>query len=289
MHLRELYKNKKNVFSFEVFPPKKDYELSSLYETIVELKKLKPDFVSVTYGAGGGTREKTIEIASFIKNKLNIESLAHFTCVNSTKEEIKSVLDLLSKNKINNILALRGDPPAGENRFRQTIGGFNNASELVQFIKESNDWSIFVAGYPEGHPDSKSLDEDIRYLKLKVDKGADVIITQLFLNNDHFYRFRDKAVEVGINIPIIPGIFPILNFKSIQKMTTLSNATIPENLYKKLEKVQNSQDDTEKIGIEYAIGQSLDLLKNDVQGLHFYTMNKSKQIEKIINEINKNR
>lgn len=285
MLLREIYAKNKIVKSFELFPPKKELEFNKLYETIDDLKSLNPDFVSVTYGAGGGTRDKTVEIASTIKNKMGIETVAHFTCVNSSKEDIKTVLDQLKNNNIKNILALRGDPPLNQENITKKVGGFEYASDLVKFIKSYGDWSIAVAGYPESHPDSKNLDEDINFLKNKVDNGADLIITQLFFDNNAYYKFRDKAVKKGIKIPIIPGIIPILNFKAIQKIISLSNATIPQDLYKKLEKVQDSQEETEKIGINYAIQQIDDLLKNEVKGIHFYTMNKSSQIKEIFNAL----
>jgi len=284
MFLKDIYNSKKYVISFEVFPPKKDYEVDTLYETIRELKVLNPDFVSVTYGAGGGTRDKTVEISSKIKNEFNIETMAHFTCINSDKDFINKVLNDLEMNNINNILALRGDPPINSEN-KDYYGDFKYAYELVDFIKSKKKWSIAVAGYPTGHPDAASYDNDINYLKLKVDSGADVIITQLFFDNNEFYRFRDAALKKSINKPIIPGVFPILNYKTIKKITSLSNAKIPKSLLDKLEKFQDKNEEVEKIGIEYAIKQSEDLLKSNVNGLHFYTMNKSAQIKNIINNL----
>ena len=212
MYLRDIYSKNKTIMSFEIFPPKNEYDISKLFDTVEDLKSLSPDFVSVTYGAGGGTREKTVDIASNIKNKMNIESVAHFTCVNSSREDILNVLGLLRRNNIKNILALRGDPPKGEEDKTKVIGGFDYAYELIRFIREHGDWSIAVAGYPERHPKAKSLEADIDNLKLKVDSGADLIITQLFLDNSLFYKFRDMTAKKSINAPIVPGIFPILNF-----------------------------------------------------------------------------
>ena len=208
-----------------------------------------------------------------------------FTCVNSTENEISQTLKKLKQNNIKNILALRGDPPANQKNFTKKINGFEYASDLIKFIKKNNNWSIAAAGYPEAHQDAKNLNEDIDYLKLKVDSGADIIITQMFFNNDYFYKFRDIAESKGITIPIIPGIFPILNFQAIKKITSLCGATLPKKLYKNLEQAQNNTEDTEKIGIEYAIEQSNNLLDNGIPGLHFYTMNKSSQIKQIIQEI----
>ncbi len=285
MYIRDIFKTGKKIKSFEIFPPKQDFDVSKLFLTINELKELNPDFVSVTYGAGGGTRDKTVDIASKIKNQINIEAVAHFTCVNSSKDDIISVLNKLKMNNIQNILALRGDPPSGQKNFTETIGGFKYAYQLVEFIKQLDNYSIIVAGYPTCHPDSSGLDEDIKYLKLKVDMGADLIITQLFFENETFYRFREMAYKRGIKVPIVPGIIPILNFNAIKKMISLSNARIPDTLYKKLEKVKDFPEEIEKIGIDFAITQSLDLFKNGVPGLHLYTMNKSREIKKIFEGI----
>lgn len=285
MFIGDIYKNKDFVVSFEVFPPKKDNNISKLIDTVREIKKLNPDFVSVTYGAGGGTRDKTVKIASTIKNDINIEVMAHLTCVNSTKESITSILSELKKNNIKNILALRGDPPQDLNNTTAFNGDFKFASDLVSFIKNDDNWSIGVAGYPEVHRQAASLDEDVRMLKKKIDNGGDFVITQLFFDNSNYYRFIDEINKKNITVPIIPGIFPILNFKAIKRTTELSGATIPKELFDKLEQHKDSIEDTEKIGVEYAIKQSEDLLKNGVHGLHFYTMNKSKQITTIYNAL----
>jgi len=285
MYLRDIYNNNKIVKSFEVFPPKKEYDVTKLYETIKDLKPVNPDFVSVTYGAGGTTRDRTVEIASYIKNNLNIEVVAHFTCVNTSKEQIITVLDDLKEKNIKNILALRGDPPQDQSFYNESFNDFKYAYKLVEFIKKYNDWSIAVAGYPEGHQESKSLEDDINYLKLKVDSGADLIITQLFFDNNDFYRFRDLAVKKGINVPIVPGIFPILNYNAITKITSLCGAKIPFKLNEKLDANKDFKDEIEKIGIEYAVNQINDLLKNNLPGIHFYTMNKSLQIKEIFNQL----
>jgi methylenetetrahydrofolate reductase (NADPH) len=285
MKLNEIYRQNKLIKSFEIFPPKADYDILNLYNTIEDLKLLNPDFVSVTYGAGGGTRNKTVEIASYIKNKIGIETVAHLTCVNSSKDDIANVLISLKENNIKNILALRGDPPLGTTNITESLGGFKYAYQLIEFIKSQGDWSIAVAGYPEGHNESKSFEENIEYLKLKVDRGADLIISQLFFNNEDFYRFRDEAVKKGINIPIIPGIFPILNFNAIKKIASLCGAKIPHDLLNKLENSKDSAVETEKIGIEYATKQTADLIKNGVKGIHFYSMNKSRQIKLIFDNI----
>jgi methylenetetrahydrofolate reductase (NADPH) len=285
MKIRELLQDNKRTLSFEVFPPKREGNIESLYLAIKELITLTPSFVSVTYGAGGSTRDKTVEIASKIKNDFGQEVLAHLTCVQSTQDDVAEILGDLKEHNIENILALRGDPPQDEDVFLKVEGGFGYANELVEFIHSHDQFSIGVAGYPEGHIEAPNLDTDIVNLKRKVKAGADFVITQICFENDSIYRFRDMALSLGIEAPIIAGIFPIFNFKQIQKMTTLCGATIPSNLQKSLTKVSEKNEEVEKYGIEYAIRQSEDLLKNDISGLHFYSMNKSSHVIKIVKEL----
>lgn len=285
MKIRELLKDDKRTLSFEFFPPKREGNIESLYLAIKELITLTPSFVSVTYGAGGSTRDKTVEIASKIKNDFEQEVLAHLTCVQSTRDDIAEILGDLKEHNIENILALRGDPPEDEEVFLKVEGGFGYANELVEFIHSHDQYSIGVAGYPEGHIEAPNLDIDIVNLKRKVDAGADFIITQICFENDNIYRFRDMALALGIDTPIIAGIFPVFNFKQIQKMTTLCGATIPSKLESSLLRVSDKSEEVEKYGIEYAIRQSEDLLKNDISGLHFYSMNKSSHVIKIVEEL----
>jgi 5,10-methylenetetrahydrofolate reductase, prokaryotic form len=260
-----------------------------LYSVIEELVKLNPHFISVTFGAGGSTRDMTIEIASKIKNHTGTEVLAHLTCVQATKDDTAGILDDFKKENIKNILALRGDPPKGENVFVKTEGGFGYANELVEFVKAYDDFSIGVAGYPECHIEAPNPDADITNLKRKVDAGGDFIITQLFFDNDDFYRFRDKAVSRKIAVPIIPGIFPIFNYAQISKIASLCGAKIPSRLHDKIYKVRERSEEVEKYGTEYAIRQSQDLLENDVSGLHFYSMNRSQHVMQIVRELSLNR
>jgi methylenetetrahydrofolate reductase (NADPH) len=285
MKIKNMLLNDNFTLSFEVFPPKREGSLERLYMTIQQLVTLKPHFISVTYGAGGSTRDKTVEIASTIKNKLGMEVLAHLTCVQATAEDIAGVLNDLKNENIENVLALRGDPPQEENAFTRTTGGLSYANELVQFIKAHDDFSIGVAGYPEGHIEAPDLDTDIANLKRKVDAGADFIITQLFFNNDDFYRFRERVIAQKITAPIIAGIFPIFNYKQVAKMVALSGAKIPSRLHDKIYKVSDKKEEVEKYGIEHAIVQSEHLLENDVSGLHFYCMNKSDHIIQIVGEL----
>jgi len=283
--IRDIFAKGGFTLSFEVFPPKREGSIEELYEVIETLKEWDPSFISVTYGAGGSTREKTVEIASTIKNELGAEVLTHLTCVQSTRDDIEDILDELKGKGIENILALRGDPPEGTSRFVRTEDGFGYASELVEFIGSRGEFSIGVAGYPEGHIEAPSLAEDLINLKRKVDAGADFITTQLFFNNEDFYRFRDDAKDLGIDIPIIPGIFPIFNYKQIDKMTSMCGAKVPPRFHDKLRRVSSRNEEVEKYGIEHAILQTEDLLDNDVSGLHFYSMNRSSHVIRILSEL----
>ena len=286
MLIRDLFGQKKRTLSFEVFPPVREGNLESLFKTVAELKELKPDFISVTYGAGGGTRDKTIEIASRVKSEFGSEALAHLTCVAATRDDIARIVEDMKEQNIENILALRGDPPKGEEKFVRPAGGFGFANELVSFIRGLNGFCIGVAGYPEGHPEASSFEDDLKNLKRKVDAGADFIVTQLFFNNDDFYRFRDRALALKISVPIIPGIFPILNYKQVLRITELCGAKIPSALGEKLCWLKDKPEDVEKYGIEYAQGQAYDLIRNEVHGLHICTMNQSRAARKIVRELN---
>ncbi len=285
MYIRDFYKKKKFVLSCEVFPPKTSDDVDKLYKTIEDLRVINPDYVSVTYGAGGSTREKTVEIASFIKNNIGVEVMAHLTCVNSTKEDIANVLAGLKEKNIDNVLALRGDPPQGQTNFTKQIGGFGYASELVEFIRKTVDMGIGVAGYPEKHPEAVDYKIDLDYLVKKVEKGADFIVSQLFFENDDFFRFRDDLRKKGVKIPVIPGVFPILSYKTIKKISSLCGAVLPEKLNAKMEKVQDDNAQVEKYGIEHAIKQTEDLIRRGVEGVHLYSMNKSSQIIEIYDAV----
>lgn len=271
--------------SFEVFPPVRDGNLEALYRAIRELKDLRPDFISVTYGAGGSTRDMSIEIASRVKNECGQEVLAHLTCVESKKEDIAGILDDFRREGIENILALRGDPPKGEKFFSRTPGGFGYANELVEFIRTRGDFCIGVAGYPEGHGEAPGLEEDVINLRRKVDAGADFIITQLFLDNGDFYRFRDLASARGINVPIIPGVFPVLSVKQIPRIVSLGVVKIPKELKRKMSELAEKPEEMGKYGIDYAIRQAQDLIRNDVSGLHLYSMNRSGPVISIVSGI----
>ena len=287
MKIGDILKQVNTNISFEFFPPKNKEGEKQLFSTIKELEPLKPTFVSVTYGAGGSTRDRTRNIVKKIHEETSLTVMAHLTCIGHTRKELIDILEDYKNLGIQNILALRGDIPVGQEDFIFPEDGCKHANELVSLIRENfGDWfSIGVAAYPEGHPESPNLERDIYYFKKKVEAGAEFAITQMFFDNKYFYGYLDLCQKEGINIPIIPGIMPITNFKQIRKFALMCGATIPEHLVKKLEKYQDIPEEVEKIGIEYAVEQCEDLLKHNVKGLHFYTLNKSKATLEIYNRI----
>ena len=271
--------------SFEFFPPKDDEGFVRLFETIEALRPLQPSYVSVTYGAGGSTRRKTVELVRRIKREIGIESMAHLTCVGSARAEIAEVLDTLSAGGVENVLPLRGDPPRGEERFEPVPGGFRYASELVAFIRPRYDFCLGGACYPETHPEAPSPEADLANLKRKVDAGAEFLITQLFFDNCDFQRFRDRAVNAGIGVPILAGIMPIRSLKQTQRFAQMCGARIPSDLLARMEAVQGDPAAVRRIGIEHATLQCRRLLEADVAGLHFYTLNHSTATRAIYSDI----
>ena len=281
MHLvRDIYAAKiaegKPVISFEFFPPKtEEGDRSLLEKTIPELIKAKPDYCSVTYGAGGSTREKTLNIVDRIQKEHHLTAVAHLTCVCSTKEEIAALLEEIRARGIRNVLALRGDMPGG-GEFKTTPGGFEFSTQLVEFIRERDHFSIGVAGFPEGHvacKDGKHM--DWTHLSRKIEAGADFVLTQLFFDNADFYEFRDHlAKERGVKIPIVPGVVPIVSGAQIKRFTALCGARIPSKLATKLDELGDDAAVTD-FGIEYATQQCEDLLRNGAPGIHFYTLNRA--------------
>lgn len=276
MRIDQLFRLGLPTLSFEFFPPKTETGFTQLYQTIDELHPLKPSYVSVTYGAGGSTRQKTVDLVERIQNELAIRSMAHLTCVGHTAEEIGSILDTLWNSGIRNVLALRGDPPVGQSQFTATEGGFANSSELVKYVRARHDFCIGVAGYPEGHPQCLNRTRDLEHLAQKVDHGANFIITQLFFDNADFYRFRDTARSMRINVPIVAGLMPILNVAQTKRFVSMCGAKIPHALLTRLEGLEANPEAVYAAGIEYAVKQCEDLLANGVEGIHFYTLNKSK-------------
>lgn len=281
MKIKELFKQKQPTISFEVFPPNKIYTLEKVYEVIDELSLLKPDFMSVTYGAGGSTRRNTVDIASKIKNINNIEALAHLTCIGATKKEIDEILKDLNKNNIENIMTLRGDiPQECENK----IGEFSHANDLIKYIKEYGDFSIGGAFYPEGHQETNDL-LDLFNLKTKVDSGTDFLISQIFFENEKFYEFKEKLGKLNIKTPLIAGVMPITNGKQIRRITSMCGCSIPEKLKKILDRYEDNPIAMREAGITYAMEQIIELISDDIAGIHIYTMNRVEASKKIMENI----
>jgi methylenetetrahydrofolate reductase (NADPH) len=289
--IRDIYAAKKTdgrpVISFEFFPPKTDEGDRNLLEkTIPALLQTRPDFCSVTYGAGGSTRDKTLMIVDRIQREHHLTALAHLTCVNHTREEVRAVLEKIRALGCQNILALRGDPPGG-GEFQPTPGGFEFSSQLVQFIRESGNFSTGVAGFPEGHIACKEGKfADWEHLKIKADAGADFVLTQLFFDNDDFFEFRDYVSgKLGVSVPIVPGVIAILNPAQVIKFTALCGSKIPPSLRAKLDALGNDEEAAIQFGIEYATRQCEELLKAGVPGLHFYTLNKSRSTVQVLKNL----
>ncbi|MDR2939450.1 MAG: methylenetetrahydrofolate reductase [NAD(P)H] [Clostridiales bacterium] len=282
MFINDMFKNKKAIYSFEIFPPKSDSPINSIYNTLDEMASLSPDFISVTYSAGGTSPGNlTAGIARDIKNKYNIEPLAHLTCANSEKSELIDVLEKLKGYGIQNILALRGDIIEGAAHKTD----FRYASNLISFIKGKYDFNIVSACYPEGHPETSNINQDIKNLKNKADKGATHLITQLFFNNDDFYNFMYQIREEGITLPVQAGIMPVTNKNSIRRIISLCGAAFPKKFVKMLSRYEDNPEALFDAGIYYATEQIIDLLSNNVAGIHLYTMNNPKVARRVTNNI----
>lgn len=285
MKIKDMFAQKKTVISLEIFPPKLDAPVEAIYETLDRLSGLAPDFISVTYGAGGKAKDRTLEIASKIKNQYKIESLAHLTCISSTKEEIKSMLAEIRENNIENILALRGDIPDDPNFDFPNPLQYEHAAELVNEINEFGGFSIGGACYPEGHVDCESKVKDIKHLKEKTDKGLDFLITQLFYDNERFYSFMEQIDLAGIDVPVSAGILPVLNKNQILRITKLSGCAIPPKFQRILDRYENNPSALKEAGEAYAIEQIIDLMAWGVRGIHLYTMNKPDTAWRIMGNI----
>jgi methylenetetrahydrofolate reductase (NADPH) len=277
MKIRDFYDAGRRVFSFEFFPPKTDAGVANLEKTVHELRDLAPGFVSVTYGAGGSTRDRTVDLVTRIQQRDGITAMAHLTCAGAGRDEIAAVLDRLFEAGIENVIALRGDPPAGQARFESVPGGFDHASDLVGFIRGRHGDGFCLAGaaYPEGHVECRDLDQDLSHLLLKVRAGVQVLITQLFFDNRCYFDFVRRARAAGITIPIVPGIMPITNLASIERMTKLSGASIPPALRAELERRREDPAAVMQLGVAQAAAQCVDLLSGGAPGIHFYTLNQS--------------
>jgi methylenetetrahydrofolate reductase (NADPH) len=273
MKIKDLLAQGRPTFSFEFFPPRTEEAARQLEQTIAELQELRPSFVSVTYGAGGSTRERTIEIVTRVKREKGIEAMAHLTCVGSTRDDLAAVLERISNSGIENVLALRGDPPKGQTEFKAVEGGFRYASELVRFIREHHNSGLCLGGacYPEKHPECGNPAVDLANLKRKVDEGLDFVITQLFFNNQHYFEFVERAQRAGIKVPIVAGIMPIISASQAERF----GATIPFELAEELDRRRDNPQAVMELGIAHATAQCIELLGHGVPGIHFYTLNRS--------------
>lgn len=270
MKISEIHKKKKSVLSFEIFPPKKDEELKNIDSTLEILCELKPDFISITFGAGGSSNNnKTIALARKIKDEYHVEPVVHLTCLCYDRAEIDMFSRKLASEGIQNVLALRGDrnPNVPEKE------DFAHASDLIAYLKQTSDFCIAGACYPECHPDSKNRVEEMRHLKIKADAGAEVLLSQLFFDNDYFYRFEEDCRIAGIDVPVVPGIMPVINASQIKRMVSLCGASLPERFERIIHKYEGNKTALFDAGMSYALSQVIDLLANDVDGIHLYTMN----------------
>lgn len=274
--ISELFVKNKKTFSFEFYPPKNYTSTFELGINIGQLLKLSPSFVSVTYGAGGSTQDLSFELIDYIQNKIGLTTMAHYTCVNASRDKVTKDLLFLKSKKIQNLMLLRGDPPEGSTKFENKKGDFQHASDLIEFAANMGGFTIGCAGYPEKHPESPSIEEDIKWLKYKINKGAEFIVTQMFFDNRYYFDYVAKARDAGITERIIPGIIPIINFKQIRKLSELSGSTIPEWIIDKMKSYEDNPSKIYQTGVDIAIEQCVNLLKKGAPGLHFYTLNKSR-------------
>ena len=282
MKLREIYKSEKTVISFEIFPPDCEEKFDRLNSEIKVLNKYNPQFFSLTCGASGKKNPYSKTVLENLSRSIKTGIMPHFTCISSSKDEIDSRIDFLKYLNTENILALRGDLPENTT---EICKDFCHANELVEYLKHKTDFSIAVAGYPEGHIESSSIKEDIENLKKKIDSGADAIFTQMFFQNEKFYSYLENLEKAGINTPVIAGIMPVISAKQLEKMTQLARITIPSELKQKIEKHSTDKNYIKNLGIEFSTARCKELLANNVQGLHFFTLNRAYSTSKILDNI----
>ncbi len=275
-------------FSFEFFPPKDEQSVENLFETITHLAGLDPAFVSVTWGAGGGTRRLTVQLVKRIRDEIGVDAMAHLTCVGASRAELAEILEELGAGGIENVLALRGDPPKGEKVFVQADDGFAHASELVAFIQDRFDFCVGAACYPETHQEAVDAESDLEHLQIKVDAGADFLVTQMFFDNAHYFDFVARARARGIMQPIIPGIMPITNFAQMKRMSGMCGAQFPKDLQATLLSVAESPADVRAVGIDHATRQCIELLDRGAPGVHFYTLNRSPATAQVLESLRMN-
>ncbi len=285
MRIVENFAAGRPVFSFEFFPPKTEEGVRSLFTTVRDLAQLKPSFVSVTYGAGGSTREVTIDLVARIKEEVGLESMAHLTCVGHSADEIDGILTQLESRGIENVLPLRGDPPRGEEQFVKPVDGFGYAQELVRFIRSGHDFCLGGASYPERHPESPDVESDLQHLKEKVDSGVDFLITQLFFDVPAYFAFVQRARAIGITTPIVPGIMPVTNVGQIERFTAICGASIPTELQERLDRVREDEEAVITTGVDWATEQCRALLAGGAPGVHFYTLNRSRATRRVFENL----
>ena len=284
--LAEIYGPGKFGLSFELFPPKTDAGVTNLFRHTQRLTEFEPSYITCTYGAGGSTQNRTLEVISEVHRRYELPVATHLTCVGSTADQLRDYLQQAWDLGVQNVVALRGDPPAGEEKFAATVGGFSYANELVEFIRgEFPEMGILVGGYPETHQEATSPEDDLENLKRKVDAGADAIITQLFYDNADFFRFCDDCQRLGIKVPIIPGLLPVTNGAQIQRIASLCGAKLPTKFVEELQACQDDADGQFEVGVEFATRQSEELLAAGVPGIHFYVLNKSDAAERVLGAI----
>ena len=285
MSLSQYFSGSKRGLSFELFPPKSDAGMASLLETVDELMTFEPDFFTCTYGAGGSTRDRTLQVVEAVARKHNVPVASHLTCVGSTVDQLRDYLRAAKQAMVTHIVALRGDPPKGETEFRAVEGGLRYANELVSLIKkEFPELGIAVAGYPEVHQEAVDATTDLKNLKRKVDAGADIVVTQLFYDNSDFFRFEEDCRNIGIQVPIVPGILPVTNLAQIQRITSLCKAKLPQSFVDRLGERSDKQWQFE-VGVEFAQQQVSELLDRGVPGIHFYVLNKSQATRRVLEAV----
>jgi len=285
MRISEKLATQRPFFSFEFFPPKDEAGSKQLFATIEDLVPLRPAFVSITYGAGGSSRARTVSLAKQIQSEIGLTVVAHVTCVGSTRAELRELFDDLSRAGIKNVLALRGDPPKGETAFVPAAGGFAYASELIAMLKRNYDFCVGAACYPETHVEATSPEADLDNLKRKVDAGAEFLVSQLFLDNDAYFEFAARARRAGVEVPIVPGLMPVTNFEQTRRFTAMCGATIPPKLSVEMDARKGDARAVEDLGVSYASMQAIELLQNGAPGIHFYTLNRSPATRAVVSAI----
>ena len=284
MRISDALATQRPFFSFEFFPPKDDEGSRRLFATVDALRPLRPAFVSITYGAGGSTRARTVALAKEIQQQIGLTVVAHVTCAGASRSDLRALFDDLARAGIENVLALRGDPPAGQ-RFTAADGGFAHASDLIAMLRRSYGFCSGAACYPEKHPESASLDDDLRFTALKAEAGAEFFVSQLFFDNEHFFEFERCVRSYGVAAPLLPGLMPITDFAQIQRFVAMCGATIPPKLRAEMETRRGDPKAVEDLGVAYASLQALELLQHGAPGLHFYTLNRSPATRAIVSSL----